>query len=703
MTPEQRDQLVSLLRSGQELAPEWQPILFPPERRECELLYSGKERGEEVIADTMAVPLQRVRTFGRNGDGWHNQLIFGDNLQVMKTLLEAKNRGTLASADGSPGVRVVYIDPPFASKQEFRGSQDQKAYQDKIAGAAFIESIRRRLLLIRELLSPNGSLFFHTDNRKAHYLKVILDEVFGEPNFRNEIILPGRASKNIQQQFSEISRLNVRHDTLFWYSASASTRFSPLWVTKHKMEHPDGRWHHFWSNADRPTMRYKLLGTIPTKGQWTWKEERAKKAVANYQRYEREGGGRTVHEYWRDTGSTFEFIRKSPDDGSPQYWRSPADTRLADTVWSGVRIYNNSTNYPTEKHECLLAQILELASAEGDLVLDAFAGSGTTLTVAEKMRRRWIGIDSGKLSIYTVQKRILNLTKDIGNGGLKLKAQPFALYNAGLYDFATLRSLPWTDWRFFALRLFGCKDEPHRIGGMQLDGKFRGASVLVFNHLDSPDRRIDEETIETIHCEIGKRVGRRFFIVAPRGVFDFQQDYIDLDGVRYFALRIPYSAINELHHRTFTALQQASAEDQLNDIVEAVGFDFIHPPVVDYHASNATPPGELIPMACLRITKFESKSRLSGNRAEGRSSCSMVLLDLAYDGDVFNFDKVFFAHQLRSADWTAWFPAEDVGDTVMAVFIDLNGNEAQVTIPGTLFARKKKNKVSAAVDVRGST
>src|SRR5260370_1959656 len=129
------------------------------------------------------------------------------------------------------------------------------------------------------------------------------------------------------------------------------------------MENPEGRWHHFWSTADRPSMRYELFGNTPTKGQWTWKEERALQAVANYQRYLREGGGRTIYEYWRDTGSTFEFIRKSTEDGTPLKWLAPADTRLADTVWSGIRIYNNSTCYPTEKHETLLSQILELASS----------------------------------------------------------------------------------------------------------------------------------------------------------------------------------------------------------------------------------------------------------------------------------------------------------------------------------------------------
>jgi hypothetical protein len=149
MTPEQRQELIRLLELGEEISPEWARVLFPPEKREYELVYHGKEREEDIIADTLAVPLQPVRTFGKNGDDWHNMLIFGDNLQAMKTLLEIKKQGNLCNADGSEGVRLVYIDPPFATKQEFRGTQDQKAYQDKLAGALFIEFLRKRLVLIR--------------------------------------------------------------------------------------------------------------------------------------------------------------------------------------------------------------------------------------------------------------------------------------------------------------------------------------------------------------------------------------------------------------------------------------------------------------------------------------------------------------------------------------------------------------------------
>jgi hypothetical protein len=243
-------------------------------------------------------------------------------------------------------------------------------------------------------------------------------------------------------------------------------------------------------------------------------------------------------------GLFFEFIRKSPDDGTPQYWRAPADTRLADTVWSGVRIYNNSTNYPTEKHEALLRQVVELASSPGDIVLDAFAGSGTTLVAAEKLGRRWVGIDCGKLSIYTVQKRMLNLRDEIVGKSALLKPKAFGLYNAGLYDFSKLKELSWDAWHFFALQLFQCRDEVHKIGGIQLDGYLKGSSVLVFNHQKTPGVRIDEETIQSMHDALGSKIGSRMFIIAPALVFDFQQDYLALDGVRYYALRIAHSILD---------------------------------------------------------------------------------------------------------------------------------------------------------------
>jgi hypothetical protein len=212
MNDEFRQMVIDTLRRGADLPREWARELFPPEKREYELVYYGKDREEDILADTMAVPLQPVSTFGKPADDeWRNMLIFGDNLQAMKTLLKMKEQGQLVNADGTPGISLVYIDPPFATKQEFRGTQDQKAYQDRIIGAQFIEFLRRRLILLRELLSDNGCIYMHLDYRKVHYAKTVVDEVFGEQNLLNEIIWQRTASHN------DPGRYGCVHDTLLFY------------------------------------------------------------------------------------------------------------------------------------------------------------------------------------------------------------------------------------------------------------------------------------------------------------------------------------------------------------------------------------------------------------------------------------------------------------------------------------------------------
>jgi len=613
-----RQRVIELLRRGEPLPQEWARELFPPERREYELLYYGKEREEDILANTMGVPLQPVRTFGQNGVTHQNMLVFGDNLQVMKTLLRMKEDGQLANADGSRGARLIYIDPPFATKQEFRGSQDQKAYQDRVSGARFVEFLRKRLVFLRELLSDDGTLYVHLDWKKVHYAKIVLDEIFGENRFRNNI-----AWHYYNRLPSGGNVFESKHDTLLVYTKSSGWLFKPQYEKRDKM----------------------------------FKKKKQVKI-----------GGKSMNA--RDENGDIVYL--------------DLETRKVDDVWRLpllVRTAEEYTGYPTQKTEALLERIIDTASQVGDLVLDCFAGSGTACAVAEKMGRRWVGIDCGKLSVYTIQKRMLSLKQSIGNKGKPLKPKPFTLYNAGLYDFSRLRQLPWEDWRFFALQLFGCKDEPHTIGGLRLDGKLKGASVLVFNHLERPGQRIDEDTILNIHASIGSRIGRKFFIIAPRGVFDFQQDYVDLDNVRYYALRIPYSIINELHQREFTALLQPHDENSVNDTVDAVGFDFIQPPKVDWTVSEKKREGQPIPEVCLKIRGFQSTARIRGRETKGDlETLSMVMVDFDYNGDVFNMGAVFYAQQLSDNEWTAWFPAENLGETLMVVFIDIYGNEAREVI-----------------------
>jgi len=470
MTPEQRQELIRLLQTDEDISTEWARIIFPPEKREYELTYFGKSRDEDILADTLAVPLQPVRTFGRNGVDWHNMLIFGDNLQVMKSLLELKKKGQLCNADGTLGIRLVYIDPPFATKQEFKGSQDQKAYQDKIAGSAYLEFIRKRFILLRELLSDDGLIYIHLDWKKSHYARSLLDEIFGESHFRNEI-----AWHYYNRLPSGGNIFESKHDTILVYSKSNKWFFEPQYEKREEIF--------------RKKKQVKING----------KSMNA-----------RDNNGNIIY---------LDLDKRKVDD----VWRLPLLVRTAAEY----------TGYPTQKTEELLERIINASSREGDIILDAFAGSGTALAVAEKLSRRWIGIDCGKLSIYTIQKRMLNLRKEIGNKGQKINAKPFTLCNAGLYDFSKLRELTWYDWRFFALQLFQCRDEIHTIGGLQFDGYRQGSSVLVFNHIDAKHKnaRVSEETIEDIHEAVGSRVGSKVFIIAPALSFDFQQDYIDFGRI----------------------------------------------------------------------------------------------------------------------------------------------------------------------------
>jgi site-specific DNA-methyltransferase (adenine-specific)/adenine-specific DNA-methyltransferase len=705
MTPEQRREIIRLLEQDEELSPEWARILFSPEKREYELVYHGKDREEDILANTLAVPLQPVRTFGgsgRNGNGeWQNMLIFGDNLQVMKSLLEMKKAGKLCNADGTPGVQLVYIDPPFATKQEFRGTEDQKAYQDKIAGSEFIEFLRKRLVLMREILSDNGSIYIHLDIKKVHYIKTIMDEVFGEQNFVNEVIWQRTASHNDPGRYGNI------HDSILFYKKGGSYLWnepkmeqsenyiesffvyaeSPdrkQWIKLKKGETPPDGWEryrlgNFASPHPRPNLIYEYKGYKPPKNGWKVNLDRMVEM---------------------DKQGLLHFPKDKHGRIQPkQYLRDTIGNKAVPDVWVGINpLQSQGTekqNYPTQKPEQLIARIIQASSDEGDIVLDTFAGSGTALSVAEKLGRRWIGIDCGKLAIYTMQKRMLNLREEVGNKGKPLKPKPFTLYNAGLYDFSRLRELPWESWRFFALQLFQCRDEPHTIGGIKLDGYLKGASVLVFNHMKEKGVRIDEETIESLHEALGTRVGSRLFVIAPALTFDFQQDYINLDGVRYYALRIPYSIIHELHQREFTALKQPSDEMAVNDTVEAVGFDFIRTPELKFECGVGARKGELFEEGFIRIKTFKSEAvvRESVQKKGNLETLSMVMLDYDFDetSQIFDLDAVFYADALEKANWEMRFPVKTLGKKLMAVFIDIYGNEARVLIDAEQFQMKAKN------------
>lgn len=677
----ERKAAIEILQGGGMLPPEWADILFPAQKAECYLDYRGKQRAEDILAEVMPVPLQPVRLFGNNGaGGWRNQLIFGDNLQAMKSLLKMKERGELCSADGTPGARLVYIDPPFGTGDEYKAGDNAAAYSAKMKWGEFIEFLRRRLILLRELLAEDGSIVIRMDYHFAHYLKVAADEIFGAQNFRNEIVI-----NRFRRMVRGLSRFNVATDSLLFYAMPGGVFNEQLRERNCSFcgQTVQAGWRPMHSQNATKNPERMILGRkmLPPRGRhWSYNQtgidelEKAKRIRIN------------PDIPYTDTAGNY-------IQGCPEYLQT--DDVPVDSDWTDLKGYMFSPRYPTENAEELLERVIRVWSNPGDLVLDAFAGSGATPAVAEILGRRWAAIDCGKLAIYTMQKRLLNLRRDIGNKGPRRKAKPFTLYNAGLYDIAALRKLPREGWRSFALHLFGCRDEPHDINGIHMDGKLRESSVMVFNHHEVSGKHITEDTVREIHNSVGHRAGGRVFIIAPAMAFRFHQDCVEFEGTRYYALRIPYSIVREVHRRNFSAIRQPTNELDVNQTVDAVGFDFIRTPELKYSAGAVRSGNGIYDSAFIRITTFKSEA-LVGNgpaRGENLKTLSMLMLDYNYNGEVFQLDDVFYAAALGREGWTARFPKERVGGRMMAIFVDIYGNEAREVIESSRFnggAGKKK-------------
>jgi adenine-specific DNA-methyltransferase len=277
-----------------------------------------------------------VEIFGPEA-AWRNKLIWGDNLLVMGSLLPLY----------AGKIDLIYIDPPFATGADFSFAR-QLAYRDTWKPGSYLAMMAERLRLIRELLSPKGSLFLHCDWHVGHLLRTMGDEVFGPENFLNEIVW------YYYNKFQgNVKHFACNHDVVFWYRKSAAYQFKPQ-VEKR----PDGK--------VRQLVR-----------QW----DKEKGSIVNAKNAEgrvmyRETEERTVDDVWRIS------------------MLQPADR-------------TENCGYPTQKPEALLRRIVQSASCEGDLVADFFCGSGTMPVVAEKLNRRWIGCDLGRWGIHTTRKRLL--------------------------------------------------------------------------------------------------------------------------------------------------------------------------------------------------------------------------------------------------------------------------------------------------------
>jgi len=357
------------------------------------LHYEGKTPVEEILA-LRAPSIKRVKS-PKNFKG-EGRLYFGDNLSVLAALVEDP------TVKGH--VRLVYIDPPFATRSAFHSRSMAHAYEDTLIGADFIESIRQRLILLHSLLADDGSLYFHLDEKMIFHMKLILDEIFGVSNFRNCIVRKKCNPKNFtRKQFGNIS------DYILFYTKSEN---------------------YVWN---RPVEE--------------WTEERAKE----YQ-YVEEGTGRRfmkvpVHapgirngatgKEWRGMmpppGKHWQYAPEKLDEYDAKgeiFWSSNGNPRRkvyldenkgigVQDIWMDFRDAHNQnvciTGYPTEKNPQLLRRIIKASSNPGDLVLDAFSGSGTTVAVSSEEGRRWIGIDNSREAIETMLRRFANGLEKMGD------------------------------------------------------------------------------------------------------------------------------------------------------------------------------------------------------------------------------------------------------------------------------------------------
>jgi site-specific DNA-methyltransferase (adenine-specific)/adenine-specific DNA-methyltransferase len=381
-------------------------------------------------------------------------------------------------------------------------------------------------------------------------------------------------------------------------------------------------------------------------------------------------------------------------NGNPESLESP--TKKVDDVWTDIPGYSKYYDYPTENSEELLERVITASSQTNDLIMDVFVGSGTTLAVAEKLDRRWIGCDIGKLAIYTTQKRLLkiNESKELKNPKKKYGkiAKSFGVVTSGLYDLGKIFNLQKDDYIRFVKDLFEIEEtKTTKISGVEIDGKKREFYTKIFPYWELKNASVDEKYLKELHKNIGKKIDSRFYIIAPANNVDFISDYHQIDNIRYYFLKVPYQIIKELHRVQFKKLRQPQSKNQINDLDEAIGFHFIRQPEVKSELKK------LKDKIVLKIKKFESAylQDETGEKLKNFESLAMLLVDLNYDSDKFMMTKYFFAQDLlnykksdekeseeeikkeliKQKEIIKEFPEGDCGKQIMVIYVDIYGNE----------------------------
>jgi len=338
-------------------------------------------------------------------DGWQNKLIWGDNLLVMGSLLQ----------QFAGKIDLIYIDPPFATGADFSfktqiGDDDlevtkeqsvieEKAYRDTWGRGldSYLQMIYERLVIIRELLSDKGSIFVHVGPNISQYVRLLLDSVFDQSGYVSEIIWKRTTAHFTAKRFAFV------HDVIYQFSKSSEFVYN-----KPLVEHPE----------DYIDIKYKYEDE---RGRY-----RLSDASGKGQGPPRIFFGRLIPpppgRHWPSQKYIDEHIDEYVlgEDGMPQK-KSYLKGATVGSVWTDISPINSQADerlgYDTQKPEELLGRIIASTSNGHELFADFFCGSGTTLAVAEKLGRRWIGCDLSRWAIHTTRKRLLDIADSIGFRG----------------------------------------------------------------------------------------------------------------------------------------------------------------------------------------------------------------------------------------------------------------------------------------------
>ena len=446
LTEQEQQEIIRYIEADKPLPDKYRFLLFE-DKREVELVWNGKtnevcnivlpfqvieqvdEPRAEKPADT-ALQLDLFDSRGRQLKGWTNKLIWGDNKLILSSL---KNGPLREEIEQQGGLKLIYIDPPFDVGADFSmdieiggdtftkkpNILEEIAYRDTWGKGAdsFIAMIYERLVLMRDLLAEDGSIYVHCDWRVTGLIRFALEEIFGGNSFRNEVIWKR------QSAHSDSGRYGAVHDTIYFFSKADKYTWNKV-LADPSPDYIEG----FFDQIEEGSGRRYARGDLTASG-----------LSGGGYNYEYKG----VRRLWRCPESTLaRFDREGrlhwPTKGVPRlkrYLDEFEGVPLQD-IWTDLRVIHNQSaervQYPTQKPEALLERIIQASSNEGDLVADFFCGSGTTAAVAEKLGRKWIVSDLGKFAIHTTRKRLIGVQRELKAEGKDYRA--FEILNLGKYE-----------------------------------------------------------------------------------------------------------------------------------------------------------------------------------------------------------------------------------------------------------------------------